>query len=164
MSSHQPAPPPESSITPETKGEPPASIRTAVTIVYVLLAVSFLSLILQLVFLDEIVDRALEAQGSGVNEDAVRTGAIVGGVFGFLVFGGLYVVLAIFLRKGANWARIVLTVLGALGLIFGVFGLFGDEPVLVTLFRVVTLALTAALLFFMWRPDASAYLKGRPAA
>ncbi|MDQ3479772.1 MAG: hypothetical protein M3423_00285, partial [Actinomycetota bacterium] len=65
--------------------------------------------------------------------------------------------------KGRNWARIVLTVLTAFGLLLGVVGVLGEQPVIFLISGLVQMALYVALLYFMWRPDSSAYLTGQRA-
>jgi hypothetical protein len=154
--------PPPHAHRPQHPGEAPASIRTSITLVWVIVALSVLNAALSFVYLDELVDAA--TQGQNVNQSTATTGVIVGAVFSVLVFGGLWVLLAVFLRRAANWARIVLTVFAALGVVFGAIGLFAsDEPLFVTATNLVTVVLQAALLYFMWRPDSSAYLQARPA-
>ncbi|MBA2551382.1 MAG: hypothetical protein H0V13_10100, partial [Nocardioidaceae bacterium] len=109
--------------------------------------------------LDELVEGSAGSDLSGAELDAARTGGIVGAVIGFLIFGVLWVVLAVFLRKGANWARIVLTVLAVLGLALGVLGLLtGSQPATLLILGLVTMALYVALLVFMWRKESTAYL------
>jgi len=142
--------------------EPPPSIKTSFNIILAVLALSALSTALSFVFLDDIIEAAGINPGDA-DADAARAGAMIGSVVGFLVFGGLWVLLGVFLRKGANWARIVLTVLAALGLVFGVIGLLGEQPVLFLMLSLAQMALDVALLYFMWRPDSSAYLQGRRA-
>lgn len=85
----------------------------------------------------------------------------LGAGVGFLVFGALWVVLAVFLRKGANWARIVLTVLAGLGMLFGAYGLgTSGQPAIFVVVAIVQFLLYAALLFFLWRRESTAYLTG----
>ncbi len=153
-----PAPPPSDQYGHQGTTEQPQSIKTAVNIVWAVVALSVIGTILVFVFLDDVVD----AGGTGLSSaqlDAVRSAAIVGAIIGFLVFGVLWVVLGIFLRKGANWARIVLTVLASLGLIFGLFGLLtGSQPAILMILTVIQLGLYVALLYFMWRKESSIYL------
>ena len=154
-----PAPPPSEWQGQPAATEPPPSIKTAVNIVWAVVAVSVLSTILTFLYLDDLVEAAGGANLTATKENAARTGAIVGAIIGFLLFGALWVLLAIFLRKGANWARIVLTVFAVLGLAFGIFGLFaGDQPAILLILSLVQLALYAALLYFMWRKESSEYL------
>ncbi len=137
--------------------EPPPSIKTSFNIILAVLALSVLSTVLSFVFLDDLVEAA---NVSLADEDAARTGAMIGAVIGFLIFGGLWLLLGLFLRKGRNWARIVLTVLVAVGLVLGVVGLLGEQPVIFLILSLVQMALYVALLYFMWRPDSTAYLQG----
>jgi hypothetical protein len=70
--------------------------------------------------------------------------------------------LGVFLRKGANWARIVLTVLTVIILGFSVLGLaVGEQPAVFLVIGIVQMALYAGLLFFMWRRDSSDYIAAR---
>ncbi|WHT19044.1 hypothetical protein N8J89_39145 [Crossiella sp. CA-258035] len=57
-------------------------------------------------------------------ESAGGTALIVGMVFG-IIMAGLFVMFAVFMRNGRNWARVVLTVLGGLGILSGLLGLAG---------------------------------------
>ncbi len=138
--------------------EPPPAIKTSVTIIWAVVALSVVSTILTFLYLDDFVEAA-GTDLTGTEQDAARTGAIIGAVIGLLIFGVLWVVLAIFLRKGANWARIVLTVLAVLGLALGVFGLVsGGQPVIFLILGLITMALYVALLYFLWQKESTAYL------
>lgn len=164
MSTYPPLPPsPSPQWEAPPRPEPPQAIRTALTIVSALIALSVFSTILVYLYLDELVAAAAGPELPSAQQDIVRTFVIVGGVIGFLVFGALWVALAIYLRKGANWARIVLTVLAALGILSGVFGLAtrGQQPAIFVVLTVVQLGLYAALLFFLWRRESTAYLTTR---
>lgn len=158
---------PMSAPTPEPHGPRdgravPSSIRKSVALVWAIVALSVLNALLTLVLLDDLVAGALESQAGGLTEQSARTSAIFGAVFG-LVFAALWVMLAVLLRRGVNWARLVLTVLAAIGVVFGLFGLtLGSTPPVFLAVGVVTLVLEAALLYFLWQRDSSAYLKPRP--
>ena len=105
-----------------------------------------------------VVDQALDDAGlnSDLNTDTVRSGAIVGAVIGVVISVAIAALLAHFIGKGANWARIVYTVIAALGILFSLFG-FGSTPILLLLLSLVGLAITAATLFFLWKSESSAY-------
>lgn len=128
-----------------------------------LVALSVLATILTFVFLNDIVDN------SGVNltnaeKDTARTAAIVGAVIGLLIFGGLWILLSVFLLRGRNWARITATVLAALGLLFGLLNLVaGNNPALLVVLGMIEVALYLALLIFMWRSDSSQYIAAQRA-
>ena len=55
---------------------------------------------------------------------AVTAGVVVGAVVS-LIFAAVFLWLTFMVRRGANWARIVLTVLFVIGIIFQLLGLAG---------------------------------------
>lgn len=84
-----------------------------------------------------------------------------------VVAAGLFV-LAVMMRNGAEWARIVLAVLCGLGLLFGLIALFGISLIftvtggfgaLLLIFLIIRLAALGATLFFLFQPDSNAYFK-----
>lgn len=161
---YPPPPPVEGYGQPTAVAEPPPSIKTAVSIVWALVALSVLSAIVTVVILDDIV-KAAGVDLTGSEADAARASAIAGAVVGVLIFGALWIVLGIFLRRGANWARIVLTVLAGIGLLLsGTFSLTTGQPALQLILALLQMALYVALLFFLWRRDSSDYINGRRAA
>jgi len=154
-----PAPPPSEWQGQPAPTEPPQSIKTAVNIVWAVVALSVLSTILTFVYLDELVE-AVDTNLTGAERDAARAGGIVGAIIGFVVFGVLPVVLGIYLRKGANWARIVLTVLAVLGVLFGLYGLLaGNQPIALLVLGLIQMVLFVALLYFLWRRESTEYIK-----
>lgn len=156
-------PPPDAGGSAAQPGQPPATIRRAVQMVWAVVALSVVNTVLTFVYLDDLVASALEGQPQqGLTEASARTSVIVGGVFG-LVFAALWVLLAVLLRRGANWARIVLTVLAGIGLLVGLFGLsLSTTPAPFVVVSVITLVPEAALLYLLWQRDSSRYLKIRP--
>ncbi len=159
-----PPPPPSEGYgqAPSTPAEPPPAIKTSVNIVWAVVALVVVGTILTLLSLDDIVD-SVGTDLTSEERDAARTGAIVGAIVALVIFGGLWTVLAIFLRRGANWARIVLTVLAALGLALGLVTLGGNLPAVLLAIRLVQMALYVALIVFMWRPESSQYIAGQRA-
>jgi O-antigen/teichoic acid export membrane protein len=143
----------------------PASIQVAFGLVCAFVALSLLSLVLSFVYLDDLVSASLAGAGPEITEESARTSAMVG--LGFtLVLTALWAFLGVLLRRGANWARIGLSALAGVGVLLGVFSLIGPEarvntPLLVV--GLLSLVVQAALLYFMWRKDASGYLLTRPA-
>ncbi len=159
---YPPPPPSEGYGQAATPAEPPPAIKTSVNIVWAVVALVVLGTILTLLSLDDIVD-SVGTDLTSDERDAARTGAIVGAIVALVIFGGLWTVLAIFLRRGANWARIVLTVLAALGLVLGLLTLGGNLPAVLLVIRLVQMALYVALIVFMWRPESSQYIAGQRA-
>jgi hypothetical protein len=164
VSSYEPmsAPPPEGPRR-QPQAEAPPSIRTSVNLVWAIVAMSVLSAVVTFIFIDDIVATALDGQAAGVDESTVRASATVSALVAVVVFGALWIVLGIFLRKGANWARIVLSILAGLGVVFGLFGLAAPQHASVLVIGIITWVLEAALLWFLWQKDSTAYLKPTPA-
>lgn len=159
--SYQPMPaePEGQGLHPPGRGAPPPSVQRAVMLIVVNIALSVLSTILSFVYLDEIAaGQGLQLDDAGM--DAARTGAIVGAVIGLVVFGGLYLLLVIFIRKGANWARIVWTVFAAISLLISPLALLGDQPALLLLTGLVSLVITIVVLVLLWKKESNAYFGG----
>lgn len=114
--------------------------------------------IVTFLLLDSIVDKALDDAGirGTVDTDTVRSGAIVGAVVGVIIGVAIAALLAHFLGKGANWARIVYTVFGSLGILFSLLGL-GGLPIVLLLLSLLSLAITAGAIFFLWKKESSAF-------
>lgn len=144
--------------------EMPSSVATAVKLLWASIALSVLSTLLTFTMLDSIVDTALEQNNAtNIDSDTIRAGAIMGAIIGLIIGVAITLVLLTFIKKGANWARITWTVLAAIGLIFGVMGLVGTQPPLLKLLGVVSMLLTAAILFFLWKKESNPWF-GKPAA
>lgn len=147
-------------------GEKPASVKTAINIIWAYVALSVISTVLSFLYLDQIIDEAMAAQpaDSPVTEELIRGGVTVVAVVVLVLTIGVSVLFAIFLGKGKNWARIVLTVLAAISLVGGLLGLVGvsgGRPVALQVLQVLSLLLAAALIFFLWRKDSSRWLTGK---
>ena len=100
--------------------------------------------------------RRLEA----INADTVRSAVLVGAIFGLVISVAIYALLAIFIGKGANWARIVFTVFTVIGVAGSVFGL-GSQPLVLLFLTVIGLICNVAAVVFLFRADASAWFKAR---
>ena len=153
---------PEPAHDPNDKGAAPASVQTAVKLIWVGVALSLVSAVLSFLLLDDLVDQALDnANVANASESAARAGAIGGIVISVIIGVALAALFAHFIGKGANWARIVWTVLSVLGLLFGLIGI-ANLPALFLVINVVSYALTIATLYFLYRPESNAFFKARP--
>ena len=112
--------------------------------------------------IDSIIDDQLEAAGASeaINADTVRSAVLVGAIFGLVISVAIYALLAIFIGKGANWARIVFTVFTVIGVAGSLFGL-GSQPVLLLVLSLIGLVCNVAAVVFLFRADASAWFKAR---
>lgn len=84
-----------------------------------------------------------------------------------LIAAMLWFLIGRFCGKGKGWARIVATVLAVLNLISFVFGLLGSSIIpgasggtFVLLLNAVSAIIAAAVLFFLWKKESTAYFKG----
>lgn len=127
-----PSYPASSSPAPAASGPvtPPQQVNIAFWLYIVGAALSLISLIVSLVTIGSLKDtlqRQLAAQGQQISDSAL-SGAVAVSVTIAIVFGILYiaayVLFAVFMRRGANWARIVLLVVTVLSL-FGILEGFG---------------------------------------
>jgi hypothetical protein len=143
-------------------GTAPASVKTAINLIWANVALSVVSFLITLFLLDSIVDQALSDANlaAGTDADVIRSGAIVGAVIGLVIGVGITVLLVIFLRKGANWARIVYTVIAALGIVTGLIGIAG-QPALLLVVSLVGLLLTIGAVVMLWKKESTAFFTGR---
>ncbi|MFF9563779.1 hypothetical protein ACF1AJ_10565 [Leifsonia sp. NPDC014704] len=127
-----PSYPASSSPAPSAGGPvtPPQQVNTAFWLYIVGAALSLISLIVSLATvgsLKEAIQRQLAAQGQQVPDGAVDAGVAVSVTLTVIIgilFIAAYVLFAYFMRRGANWARIVLLVVTVLSL-FDILGGFG---------------------------------------
>lgn len=120
---------------------------------------------------DTIRDTALEearreAQRQGGSLDiaqieTVTTVFLVIGVIIGLVFSLVQLLLAFFMRKGRNWARIVLAVIGGISLLFGLLSLTGIAGGQLAL-TVVSLIVLIGAIVTMFLPGANPWFRPRP--
>ena len=131
------------------RGPRPASVDIAVKLIWATIALSLVSAVVTFVMLDSIIDQQLEAAGVSetISSDSVRSITVA-------------TLLAIFIGKGANWARIVYTVLAALGVLGSLFG-FGSEPIALGVLSLLSLLLTVVAVVMLFRAESNAWFKAR---
>ncbi|WP_051105084.1 hypothetical protein [Catelliglobosispora koreensis] len=126
-------PPPSGYLVPEPAGKParPGTVTMASLLLYLLGALSLVSVGLGAysasLLTPEKAEAAYKAAGmSATDAEAAAGFASVGGYIGAgfsLLFAILYFVLAVFVGKGAQWARITAWIVGGLAICCGVIGL-----------------------------------------
>ncbi|WP_016998247.1 hypothetical protein [Kocuria atrinae] len=99
---------------------------------------------------------ATDAAEIGPMMEQMRGTSIASGVVAVLVVVTLYVVAYVFLRKGANWARItcvVLAILSALTFLGNLFGfwLFGEWAVILTVIGIAFIIVNIAWVITAFR-------------
>ncbi|MFC7341593.1 hypothetical protein [Saccharopolyspora griseoalba] len=90
-------------------------------------------------------------------EAVYRIGMVVAAVF-LLVLAGLWIMFLLFMRGGRNWARVVITVVGAIWLLFTLPQVFGPVVVL-DLLAVLQLAAIAATIAFAYLTPSNQYFQ-----
>lgn len=174
--------PPSQSPPPQAVAPPPREVRTAITLVWVQLAVSVIgSLVLLLVpgLRDQLLAPAQDTPGVPPGFAAVLLTIIVVSALVGLLFSVAYsVVMAVFLRRGHRWVRVVLLVFASLA-VFGmvtivlqavVYAVSGPSllaptpPNPVSLVAgVVGAVLYAAIVVLLFRPASRRWLDERTA-
>ena len=120
-------PPPDAG--PASQGTAPSTVINAVRLMYLSAVLGILGMVAALATMDSLRDSIRDSQPK-LSPSEVDTAVTVGIAFAIavgIVFTILWLVLANFVRKGRNWARIVTWVLCGLG-VLSVFGLFGQPP------------------------------------
>ncbi len=138
----------------------PSAVETAVKLIWANIALSLVGAVVTFAMLDSLVDQQLDVAAAGVDADTLRSGLIVGVAVGLAISVAVFAMLAYFIGKGANWARLTYTVLSVLGFLLSLVGI-GDQPVLFLLLSVLSLALTVWALLLLWQQESSAWFKAR---
>ena len=153
-----PAPPPFPDGEPSPLLQPPSSILNAVRLMYVgaaLSAIGFLvGLLTQGSLRDDIADQNPDFDAGEL--DTAVTVAIVFTVIVGLLAVGLWIWMAETNRRGRKWARIVATVLGGLNIVLTLISL-SQNTGLGTFLNIITIALAATILWFLYRPESNQY-------
>lgn len=159
-----PSMPSEPMRAPEPVGPPPASVNNAVKVMFVRAGVSVLSLLVLLGTKDSLKDQILKSNPSfnPSKIDSAASVAITVGIIVGLIFIGLYVLLALQVRKGKSWARIVTLVLAALAVVSGLLSLARPEPALSRLVGIANVALDIAVIVFLAQRPSAEYFRRTP--
>lgn len=158
-----PAGGPEYGAPAAARGPRPPSVDLAVKLLWGAIALGLLGAVLTLATGESMTS---ELTGSGLTaeqaEAATGLAVVVGAVL-VLVLTGVFVLLTVFIGKGANWARITTTVLTAIGLVLTLPSLFAmgsaGGSVASSLLSLVQIALCVVAVVLCFRPDANAWFK-----
>jgi uncharacterized protein (DUF983 family) len=130
----------------------------AVRLMYVGAALSAIRFIVGLLTQDSVRDNIAD-QNPDLDAgelDAAVTVAIVFTVIVGLLSVGLWIWMAETNRRGRKWARIVATVLGGLNIVLTLLSL-RQYTGLGTFLDIITVALAATILWFLYRPESNQY-------
>jgi hypothetical protein len=151
---------------PAPAGPPPKEVIWASMLMFIQAALGLLSLLLTFADSDGYKDTIRE-NSPELTADEVNTAYTLSLVFALiigLVFSALYVLLALQLRKGKNWARITTFVIAGVSLLFGLLGLAADVPSLSRLIGIVGLLLNLGIIVLLLLKPSKDYFAARKAA
>ncbi|MFD1146834.1 hypothetical protein [Saccharothrix hoggarensis] len=141
----------------------PKSVDTAYMLWLVAAGIGIISNLISFLTAEEIARETLEAAGL----PATSVEPSYGGTVFSLILTVVWILVVMQMRKGANWARILLTVLGGLAvignllslLLIGILFSIGFLGVLQALFVVVSLVAIIGAIVFMFKSDSNYYFK-----
>ena len=150
---------------PAVRGPRPAPADLAVKLLWGAIALFAIGAVISFSTTGSMTTAMVDAGATAEQADAAATMVkVVGGVFALLL-GGLFVLLTVFIGKGANWARIVTTVLAAIGALFTLPSLTAvgsaDQPLIGAIVGWVQMLLVIAAVVLLYRPDSNAWFKAR---
>lgn len=142
----------------------PKAVETAYLLWLVAAGVSILSSILGFFTAEAILEETLGDLGPEFRAAIEAQGPSYGGLIFSLVIAAVWVVVVMQMRKGANWARILLTVLGVISVLFGILGVFvlfsvGFLGIIQGLLSLVGYAAIVGGIIFMFKPESNQYFK-----
>ena len=130
-------------------------------VMFVRAALGVLGLIVLFLTKDSLRDQ-IRRNDATVSAEMVDTAFTVALIFGSvveIVFIGLYLLLALQVRKGKGWARIVTFVLAGLGVVSGLSSLFQTVPAMTLGLSLLTLALDIAIIVLLAQRRSNDYFR-----
>ena len=146
---------------PAVGGPPPPPVKNAVMLMFVRAGLGVLGLIVLFLTKDSLreqIQRSDPSLSAGTVDTATTEALTVSSVLG-IVFLALYLLLALQVRKGKGWARIVTLVLAGLGVVSGLASLLGTAPALSFGLSVITLGLDIAIIVLLAQRRSSEYFR-----
>lgn len=110
--------------------------------------------------------RQVQREGSPLDEaqlESITSAVLIGGVVIGLLISAVELLFALFMRKGRNWARILLTVFGGIGVVSGLYSLTTESGVQLAL-TVLSLPVVIGAIVTMYLPAANPWFRARPPA
>jgi O-antigen/teichoic acid export membrane protein len=148
---------------PITKGPAPAPVQNAVRLMLVQAALSVLGFIVLLATKDTLrkeIAKKNTSYDTTKLDDVVNAAVTIGIVIG-LIFTVLYILLALQVGKGKNWARIVTWVLASLGAVAGLASFAQPEPALSRILSILGLAIDIAIIVLLAQRLSNDYFRRR---
>jgi len=152
-------------------GHQPTTVTRATQALGALLALGAVAAVLSVVLEDALIrswaehNRSVRKTFEAGGLDAVKESSVHIPAFGavavvlFIVVAGLALVLLAFLRARHGWARICLAILIGCTALGTVAGLRTEPPTVYLVFAVVSLLIEAAIVYYLFHPETSAFLR-----
>ena len=159
-----PAMPPEPGRPAGPVGPPPAPVENAVRLMFVRAGLSVLGLLALLLTRESLRTTLLE-QNTTLDPSQVDTAVSVALGVGLVlgaIFAVLYVLLALQVRKGRSWARIVTIVIASLSLLAGLANLAQPAPAVTRVLGLLTLLIEVGILYLLLTRPAADYFRSSP--
>ena len=137
----------------------PPSIVTAVRLMLLRSTIGVVSLIALFATKDDLKQRILD-KSPDASDSAVNTTLTVSAGFGLVVLI-FYVFLAVQVRRGANWARIVTWVIAGLGILGTLVGFDQPDPPLSRVLAIVVGVIDVAVVILLARDDSNRFFRTR---
>ncbi len=141
------------------QGPRPQQVTTAVRLMYVRAVIGVVSLIVLFATQDDL-KRRIRENSPNLDSSAVSTALTIGAVFGVVVLV-LYVLLAIQVAKGRNWARIVTWVIGGLAILGFLGGLASASTPFYRALGVLTVLIDITVVVLLALGPSNAYFSRR---
>jgi nitrate reductase gamma subunit len=146
---------------PVAPGPAPASVENAVRAMFARAALGIVGLIVLLATKSTLKERILEKNPSAdaARVDTLLNSAVAIGTVVGLVFIVLYVLLALQVRKGKSWARIVTWVLAGLGVLGALASLVQPQPALSRVVSILAGLLDIAIIVLLAQRPSSEFFR-----
>ncbi|QGG42990.1 hypothetical protein [Aeromicrobium yanjiei] len=148
----------------------PASVRTAVRLMWVGGGLSLVGLAVSLATLGGTTDdirRQLREDDPNMSQSAIDAAVTIGigsAVVGGVIGAALWAWMAWKNGQGRSWARVVATVLAGINIVFTLGGLaLGGTQTFAMVVSLINLALAVVILVLLWRKDSSEFFAAHSA-
>jgi len=155
--------PPAPDSAPVPRGPAPSSVVNAVRLMYLSAVLGIIGLVATFATKDALRDSIKESQPelTGSELDLAVNIALGFAVALGVVFTVLWLVLASFVRKGRNWARIVTWIVAGIG-VLSVVGIFGQPALNIVLALVGVIIDIAIIVLLAIKPSSEYFSSSRP--
>lgn len=144
----------------------PKTVTAAALLTWIYIGLAALSAILTIVLKDELVARFMEGRyDRGYSDpDQVAPAFVPVAIGGLLIFGVVFALCAVFLTRGAGWARVTLIVFAILSFLGTGPELLQPRPAYFAVLDVLQALVALGILFLLWHGATRAYFRAHKAA